>query len=246
MDRRRLVAGRIQGRRRRVDLDQRVLHSPDRDRDRQDHDAHPAPAGSQVRAGLRDRSPVVERRQGDLLRHRRDSEFRRLVRLDLLSGQVHSLTGHIPWDVEDYDVCDDGPLVAAVVNAGGISKIWTNQDDPTRQVPEFPQGVVSGLKFRPRSRDIGFTLSASDAATDAYSMNVLGTPDAVPGMFSSDSPDDANAYRRPGAGRRARPEASTREFVKPVLIEYPSFDGRKIPAFVYRPSAPNSRARGPC
>jgi dipeptidyl aminopeptidase/acylaminoacyl peptidase len=83
----------------------------------------------------------------------------------------------------------------------------------------MPQGVVSSLAFRPNSHEIGFTLSTARASADAYSV-YTDNSDSVPLRWTTSE-----------TGGLA-PES----FAQPTLFEYPSFDGRKIPAFVYRPS----------
>jgi dipeptidyl aminopeptidase/acylaminoacyl peptidase len=157
------------------------------------------------------------------------SEFRRLVRQDLASGMTVSLTNYIPWDVEEYDLSDDGVIIACVVNAGGNSQIWLGFDPDAKlhtQISTLPEGLVTGMKFHPGTHDIGFTLSTSDSATDAYS---FATTD---GPYNSLIPS-------PQLIRWTESETGgldPRTFVKPAPLEYPSFDGQKISAFVYRPS----------
>ena len=47
------------------------------------------------------------------------SEFRRLVHHDLASGHIETLTDNISWDVEEFDLSDDGTLIAWVANEDG-------------------------------------------------------------------------------------------------------------------------------
>ena len=50
----------------------------------------------------------------------KESEFRRLFRHDLLTGSDTLITGNIPWDVESFDVSDDGQHIALVANENGV------------------------------------------------------------------------------------------------------------------------------
>ena len=52
----------------------------------------------------------------------KDSEFRRLFRHDLVSGSDTVITSNIPipWDVESFDLSDDGQFIALVANEEGI------------------------------------------------------------------------------------------------------------------------------
>ena len=40
----------------------------------------------------------------------RDSEFEQLRRIDLVTGAVETLTGHIPWDIDGFDAHRRRPL----------------------------------------------------------------------------------------------------------------------------------------
>jgi dipeptidyl aminopeptidase/acylaminoacyl peptidase len=155
------------------------------------------------------------------------SEFRQLVRHYLVSGKVVSLTENISWDVEEFDLSDDGSTIAYVVNEGGFSKIslprihdgtGVGPNEPF-QLVYVPQGIVSKLAFRPNLREIGFTLSTASASADAYSVG------------------DSNNFSTPQRWTTSETGGlDPQSFAQPTSIEYPSFDGRKIPAFVYRPS----------
>ena len=79
------------------------------------------------------------------------SEFRRLVRHDLVTGADDVAHRAIPWDVEEYDLSDDGTLVALVANEDGLDVLHgfraaTWQEFPVRKPP---RGQISGLRFRP-------------------------------------------------------------------------------------------------
>ncbi len=152
------------------------------------------------------------------------SEVRRLVRHHLDTGVTEPLTDDISWDVEEFDLSDDGSLIAWVVNEKGFSHIWVGRDTGQGRVNSIPlvglpKGVVSGLKFAPDSHEIGFSLTTHSASLDAYSYTV-------------DSEDPLERWTTSETGG-----LDTEAFATPELIEYSSFDGRKIPAFVYRPSA---------
>ena len=155
------------------------------------------------------------------------SEFRRLVRRDVTSGQDETLTDKLAWDVEEFDVSDDGTLIAWVVNDGGSSQIWftrfgTFPPQETSSIFGLPRGVVTGLKFRPGSHEIAFTLSAARSSADAYSYELdKASPQA---SFVRWTQSETGGL-------------DIRTFPEPTLIEYSSFDGRKVPAFVYRPAS---------
>jgi dipeptidyl aminopeptidase/acylaminoacyl peptidase len=154
------------------------------------------------------------------------SEFRRLVHHDLDSGNIELISRDISWDVEDFDVSDDGQFIAWVINEAGTDKIVSGTLQGAGlgfngQLYGLPKGSVSGLKFRPNAHEFGFSLSAAESSADAYSLKLDGPNPGIPIRWTQSEMG--------GLDRR--------EFSAPTLVEYASFDGRKIPAFVYRPNA---------
>jgi dipeptidyl aminopeptidase/acylaminoacyl peptidase len=147
-----------------------------------------------------------------------DSEFRRLARFDLETSRATILTATIPWDVEGYDLSDDGRTIVVIANEDGLSRLHV-LDAATgheRPAPALPAGRVSDLKFRKGSLEFAFTLASAKAPGDVYSYDL-------------------------SSGRLERWTASETggldpsRFAEPEVIRYPSFDGRPIPALVYRP-----------
>ena len=68
------------------------------------------------------------------------SEFRRLLRHDLVTGTDTAITANIPWNVESYDLSDDGQFVALVANEDGIDILHgylaaTGLEFPVRSFP---------------------------------------------------------------------------------------------------------------
>ena len=146
------------------------------------------------------------------------SEFMRLTRYDLATKKSRPLAAHIPWDVDEFDLSDDGRTIALVANEDGIGKLHvldvaTGRERPA---PQVPLGQIFGVKFRPGSQEFGFTLNSARSPSDVYSFDLKSgklarwTESEMGGLDPS-------------------------SFLEPVLIHYPSFDGREIPAFVYRP-----------
>jgi dipeptidyl aminopeptidase/acylaminoacyl peptidase len=165
----------------------------------------------------------------------RDSEFLRLVRLDLATGASTVLSGDVPWDVEQFDLSDDGRLLAFFTNEDGISRLHlldatTGAPLPS---PELPAGVAGALRFRPGAHEIAFDLGFARAPSDVYSYD-----------------PDARRLERWTASEAGglNPES----FPLPELVHYPTFDTvsrngarRMIPAFVYRPRADRFKGRRP-
>ena len=88
----------------------------------------------------------------------RGSEFFHLARYDLTSSRETSLTDTIPWDIEDFDLSDDGSLIVLVSNEDGRSALHVlyARTGEERTAPRFAPGVISGLVFRPKSHEFAF------------------------------------------------------------------------------------------
>lgn len=154
-----------------------------------------------------------------------DSEFRRLARYDLESKASTTLSAAIPWNVDEYDLADDGSTIVLAANENGISRIHI-LDAATgaeRPGPDLPAGQIGGIRFRRNTLEFGFHLTSARATTDVYSYDVNG------GTLSRWTMSETGGL-------------DTGKFAEPELIQYPSFDGLSIPAFVYRPPA---RFEGP-
>jgi dipeptidyl aminopeptidase/acylaminoacyl peptidase len=154
----------------------------------------------------------------------RDGEFLRLVRLDLEGGKTAVLSGGTPWDVEAFDLSEDGQRLAFFVNEDGISRLHVLDVKTGRELPspELPAGVAGGIEFRPGSHEVGFALGWARSPSDVYSYDI-----------------DTKRLERWTASETGglNPES----FTVPQLVHFPSFDEtapgqkRTIPAFVYRP-----------
>jgi dipeptidyl aminopeptidase/acylaminoacyl peptidase len=157
-------------------------------------------------------------------------EFRRLARLDLTTRNYDWITSDIEWDVSDLAVDRASGRVAFVVNADGASQLYlltlNPGEKPAREELALPTGIVSSLEFSPDGKQLGFTLARPDAPADAYSLDVASreltrwTYSEVGGL---------------------NPEA----FVTAERIRFPSFDGREIPAWYFKPRSASAGNKAP-
>jgi dipeptidyl aminopeptidase/acylaminoacyl peptidase len=150
----------------------------------------------------------------------RDSEFRRLAYLDLASGAHRYLLSDVPWDVDIFDVSPDGRTIAAVTNEDGISRLRLIDaaSGNARAVPALPVGVIGTLGWHENGRDIGLSLSSARSPLDVYSV------DASSGKVERWTESETGGLN-----------AAT--FAEPELVRWPTFDGRTISGFLYRPAA---------
>jgi dipeptidyl aminopeptidase/acylaminoacyl peptidase len=128
------------------------------------------------------------------------------------------LTAAIPWNVQGFDLSDDGRTIVFVTNEDGLAKlhILDIATGAERPAPAIPAGQISGLKFRRGTQEFGFTLSSARAPGDVYSYDLA-----------------SDRLERWTASETGGLDAS--KFAEPELIHYPTFDGRQIPGFVYKP-----------
>lgn len=157
-----------------------------------------------------------------------DSDFGRLVEIDLASGKRTVLTPDLKWDVEAFELSDGGRVLAYVVNEDGYSKLVV-QDRITRRAlpqPELPRGVLTGLKFSTDGSKLAISLSTATSAGDVWVWDVAGG----------------------GLTRWTQSELGGLDpatLAEPRLIRFKSFDGLSVPAFVYRPTNVPEGARTP-
>ncbi len=157
-----------------------------------------------------------------------DSDVRRLVEIDLATGKRVVLAPDLKWDVEAFDLSDDGRTLAYVVNEDGFSKLVV-QDRITRRAlpqPELPRGVLTGLDFSPDGKQLAIGLTTATTAGDVWSWDVAG------GQLTRWTDSELGGL-----------DPAT--LAEPTLVRFKSFDGLSVPAFVYRPKGVAADAKTP-
>jgi len=158
----------------------------------------------------------------------RESEFQRLAYFDLASLQPKYLTSDIKWDVDDFDISEDGRTIAFVTNEDGASVIHLLDTASGRQKPgpKIPLGVVGRVKWHKNGQDVAFILSSAKSPLDTYSFNAqTGKVD----RWTTSETGGLNASN----------------FVAPEMIHWKSFDGRTISGYLYKPDATKFTGKRP-
>ncbi len=155
------------------------------------------------------------------------SEFHRLALYSLRTKKARALTAGIPWDVETFDLSEDGRTIAFVTNEDGLSKVRVLDAATGRERPgpKLPAGEIFGVSFRRNSQEFAYSMSSAHTPSDVYSYDLV-------------SRKLTRWTRSETAG------LETTFFSEPALVHYPSFDRQQIPAFLYRPG-PRFRAPYP-
>jgi protease II len=156
------------------------------------------------------------------------SDTRQLVEIDLATGKQTVLTPGLTWDVESYDLTDDGRLLAYAINEDGFSRVVV-QDRVTRRAlpqPELPKGVLTGLKFSRDGGKLAIGMTSATSAGDVWSWDMAG------GGLTRWTTSELG-------------ELDPANLAEPQLIRFKSFDGLSVPAFVYRPKGVAADVRTP-
>lgn len=151
-------------------------------------------------------------------------EFLTLTYLDTTSGKKTLLTPALQWDVTSIAVSPKGDWLAYTANEGGTDALYiaSTASGPTwKQATKIsvPLGVIGRLTFDHSGARLGFTMSTADSTGDVYVLDVATRK--LQRWTESET----------GGLDRSR-------FVTPSLVQYKSFDGRTIPAWLYKPKSP--------
>jgi dipeptidyl aminopeptidase/acylaminoacyl peptidase len=122
------------------------------------------------------------------------------------------------WDIEQASATADGRYLIWVVNEDGYSKL--HGKDLTTGVPlalpELPGGMVTALKLSRDGHKIGLLLNRATHPAEVYVVDIeRGSLAQITDGFLGGI-DEA-------------------DLVEPELIHFPTFDGKQIPGFLYRP-----------
>jgi dipeptidyl aminopeptidase/acylaminoacyl peptidase len=155
------------------------------------------------------------------------SDFQRLGTLDPRTGRFTAVASQPKWDVENFDISDDGRFIAYTVNEAGISrlKLLDTRTRRARLVSGIPVGTAGGLEIAPWG-DIAVTVSSARSPADVYVVNPRTL--AVTRWTESETGG-------------LDPKAN----VEPVLVETRSFDGEAISGFLYSPDPRKFPGRRP-
>ena len=147
------------------------------------------------------------------------SDFRRLGTLDVATGKFSPVTTEAKWDVEGFDIADDGSFIAYDVNEAGIGrvKLLDLRTRAVRTVSNLPVGETSGIDIAPWGT-IGLTLSSARSPSDVYTID----PQSL-------------AVTRWTESETGGLDPSIN--VEPELVEVKSAGGETVSGFLYRPDA---------
>jgi acetyl esterase/lipase/Tol biopolymer transport system component len=148
------------------------------------------------------------------------SDVRRLVEIDVTTGERRPVSPESRWDVEDYDLSDDGRVLAYAMNEDGFSRVVVQDFVTRRALPQpeaLPRGVLTGLEFAPDGQKLAIGMTTATSAGDVWTFDLSGR-------------DGLERWTMSELG-----DLDPAQLAEPELIRFESFDRLSVPAFVYRP-----------
>lgn len=151
----------------------------------------------------------------------REGEFRELLRVPLDGGPATRVTGHIPWDVSEVSVREDGSLVAACLNVDGKEELRLFDGASLRELPPpaAPPGSVTAVHFERCRGELALAVNNAQGPSQVWSL------------------DPASARLEVWARAEGPPGLDTAAFAEPAIVRWPSFDGRVLSGLLHRPPA---------
>lgn len=156
--------------------------------------------------------------KGVFLTSDEEGEFKRLGLHDLASGKTTWITADDPWDVEEAALSSDGKRLAYILNDGGWSTLRVIDTKTLKPVklPALPKGVIGGVSFSPDGSKLAMSLTTPTAPADVHVVDL--------------SKGKVEQWTKSEVGG-----LNTGTFADASLIQFPTFDQRQIPAFLFKP-----------
>lgn len=158
----------------------------------------------------------------------KDFQYARLVKWTPASGGIEVMAADIPWEVEGFDVSEDGKSVCFITNEAGVSRARV-LDTATRQhrlIAGLPEGVIAGGEWHADGRHLALSVGSARSTSDVYVWDAVAGAPAIRWTESELGGLVADTL------------------VEPRAIDWQSFDGLKIRGFLY-PAAPRFTGRRP-
>jgi dipeptidyl aminopeptidase/acylaminoacyl peptidase len=147
-------------------------------------------------------------------------EYQQLIHLDLTTNKKKIISRNTPWDVSDFELSHTGKYIVYELNEGGISTMVLLDAKSGKEITieQPPIGVFGGWGFTKDDSRLALTVNTSQTPGDVYVLDLKTK------KFTRWTTSEVGGL-------------NTDLFVLPKLIEYPTFDGKKIPAFYYAPKS---------
>ena len=149
----------------------------------------------------------------------RAGEFRELMKLDLGSGRIDRVSGHIPWDISGVTLTEDGTKLAAQFNVDGRDELHFFDAATAREVPApaaLPNGNIGSATYHRARGGLAFSVSNAQGPSQIYSLGTDG---------------QLQQWTRAAAA----PGMDTSGFSEQKIVRWKSFDGTTISGLLTAP-----------
>jgi len=146
-------------------------------------------------------------------------EYRGLWQRDLKSGKDTLLSGDVKWDFESLVASPDRKLLAVTVNEHGWSRLelYDVGGKKFRADPKLPPAIINGLDFSRDGKRLALSIEGGRNVGDIHVIELSN------GKIERWTESEVGGL-------------DPVKFHEVARTEYPTFDGKKIPAFVMKPS----------
>ena len=149
----------------------------------------------------------------------RAGEFRELMKLDLGSGRIDRVSGHIPWDISGVTLTEDGTKLAAQFNVDGRDELHFFDAATAKEVPApaaLPNGNIGSAAYHRARGELAFSVSNAQGPSQIYSLGTDG---------------QLQQWTRAAAA----PGMDTSGFSEQKIVRWKSFDGTTISGLLTAP-----------
>ena len=156
------------------------------------------------------------------------TEFAAAYRYTIADGSKQILRAG-DWDVTNVAFSESGRYMVDAMNAEARTVVSVTDQRTGKPVvlPDLPAGDITGVRFNDREDTMAFYVNGDTSPSNLYVMSIRD--------------GRAGAYRR--LTDTLNPSVDPDALVEGEVVYYPSFDGLKIPAILYRPK--NATAANP-
>ena len=142
-----------------------------------------------------------------------------------MKNQRRKLIDAPDWDVEFVATSRNGRYLAWAINEEGYSRlhVWDLKKDKAIKLPKIPKGVIAYMGFSPDSRQMAMLLGGPTFGEQPFVLSL--------------KPKKWTQLTETMLGG-----IDEKTMVKPKLVRFPTFDGREVPAWLYKPKNVNGKA----
>ena len=149
-------------------------------------------------------------------------EFSELASYGIKTGKLTVLSRHIPWDIENFSLSEDGKRLLAIVNANGQdeARLFDARSGKELSRPALPPGAIGGGEWNATVKSqFAYSLNGPQSPGDVYSLDVT----------TGKTERWTTAWAPAGIDLNS--------FVSPELVQIKSFDGLPISGWLFLPDA---------